>query len=145
MISYQVEETINRPVHEVFRYIADPTLYAEWMPVSDVHVATPGEVRIGSTARAMMKVGSRMAPFTWEVTGYHADASLAFRTIEGPVNWDGTYEVSPTEGAATRIISSGRLGLKGWQRLLEPYMSGEIRRGEAAELNRLKDLLERPR
>jgi uncharacterized protein YndB with AHSA1/START domain len=143
MITYRIEETINRPVGEVFRYVADPKLYAEWMPVSEVQVTTPGEVRVGSTARAMMKMGSRMAPFTWKITEYTANASLTFGTIEGPVNWDGTFEVSPAPGAATRIISSGRVGLKGWQRLLEPFMAGEIRRGEGAELRRLKDLLER--
>ena len=144
MISYRIEETINRPVHEVFPYVAEPTLYAQWMPVSDVQVASPGEVRVGSTARAMMKVGSRLAPFTWEVIEYQADVSLAFRTIEGPMNWDGSYEVAPLGDGATRIIGLGRVGLKGWQRLLEPFMGGEIRRGEAAELRRLKVLLEQP-
>jgi hypothetical protein len=52
--------------------------------------------------------------------------------------------VSPAEGTATRIIGSGRLMLKGWRRVMEPFMGGEVRRGEAAELRRLKDLLERP-
>jgi len=36
------------------------------------------------------------------------------------------------------------VGLKGWQRLLEPFMGREIQRGEAAELGHLKELLERP-
>jgi uncharacterized protein YndB with AHSA1/START domain len=145
MISYRIEETINRPVHEVFPYVANPTLYPQWMPMSDVEIATPGQVRVGSTARAMMKVGSRMAPFTFEVTEYTPDASLTFGTIDGPMNWEGTFEVESVRGSATRITSSGRVGLKGWQRLLEPFMGGEVRRGEAAELRKLKDLLERPR
>jgi len=144
MISYRVEETIKRPVHEVFPYLADPTLHPEWMPVSDVQVTTAGETRVGSTVREMMKAGSRMAPFTWEVTEYQADVRLAFRTIEGPMNWEGSFRVEPVDGATTRVIGSGKLGLKGWQRLLEPFMGGEVRRGEAAELRKLKDLLERP-
>jgi hypothetical protein len=73
MISYQIEETIKRPIPEVFSYVGDPTLHPQW---SDVR-------------------------------------------------W-------------------GRLGLKGWQRVLEPFMRGDVQRGEAAELRRLNDLLERP-
>lgn len=144
MITYSVEETINRPVRDVFPYVGDPALYAKWMDVSDVRVTTPGAVGVGSSAEGLMKFGSRMAPFAWEVTAYEEGSSLAFRTTEGPMNWTGSFEVSPADGAATRIIGSGRVSLKGWQRLLEPFMGGEVRRGEAAELRRLKDLLERP-
>jgi hypothetical protein len=107
-----------------------------------VELGTPGEVRVGFRVREKMKVGSRMAPFTFEVARYMPDASLTFATIDGPVNWEGTYEVESLGETATRIISSGRVSLKGWQRLLEPFMHGEVRRGEAAELRKLKDLLE---
>ena len=92
----------------------------------------------------MMKVGSRKVPFIWEVTEFEANSKMAFRTIEGPMNWEGGYEVAADENGATRITGWGRLGLKGWRRVLEPFMGGEVRRGEAAELRRLKDLLERP-
>ena len=144
MIGYQIEETIDRPVAEVFRYVGDPTLHPQWSDVSDVQVATPGEVRIGTQVRETMKVGSRKVPFMWEVTDFEANSKMAFRTIEGPMTWEGGYEVSASDNGATRITGWGRLGLKGWRRVLEPFMGGEVRRGEAAELRRLKDLLERP-
>lgn len=144
MIKYRIEETINRPVDEVFSYLADPTLHPQWTPVTDVQVTPPAEMRVGTTVREMMKIGSRMAPFKWEVTEYRPGASFAFHTIEGPMKWDGSYEAAATPEGATRIIGLGSVGLKGWQRLLEPFMGGEIRRGEAAELRNLKELLERP-
>jgi uncharacterized protein YndB with AHSA1/START domain len=144
MISYRIEETINRPVQEVFPYLGDPTLHAKWMDVSDMRVTTPGEIRVGSMVQGLMKVRSRMIPFGWKVTAFQEGVSLAFRTTEGPMNWEGSYEVAATDGTSTRVIGSGRVGLKGWQRLLEPFMGGEVRRGEAAELRKLKDLLERP-
>ena len=144
MIKYRIEETINRPVDEVFPYLADPTLHPQWSPVSDVQVAPPGQMRVGTTVREMMKIGSKMAPFSWEVTEYSPGASFAFHTIEGPMRWDGSYAVSPAGDGATRVIGLGQVGLKGWQRLLEPFMGGEIQRGEAAELGKLKALLESP-
>jgi uncharacterized protein YndB with AHSA1/START domain len=142
MITYRIEETIDRPLDEVFRYLADPTLHPKWSPVSDVQVAPPGEMRIGTTVRETMKIGSKMAPFSWEVTEYIPGASFAFHTIEGPMSWDGSYEVAPAGPGTTRVVGLGSVGLKGWQRLLEPFMGGEIRRGEAAELGKLKALLE---
>jgi len=144
MISYRIEETINRPISEVFPYIGDPTLHAKWMDVSDMRVTTPGEMRVGSTVQGLMKARARMIPFGWEVTAFQEGVSLAFRTTEGPMNWEGSYEVAAADGTSTRVTGSGRLGLKGWQRLLEPFMGGEVRRGEAAELRKLKDLLEGP-
>jgi uncharacterized protein YndB with AHSA1/START domain len=144
MITYRIEQTINRPVHDVFSYVADPMRYPDWMDVSDVQVSTPGKVRVGSEGRATMKVRSRMVPYTWEVTGYQADESFAFRTTGGPFDWEGRYDVSPAGDAVTRIITTGTVGLRGWQRLLEPFMRAELRQGEAAELRGLKELLERP-
>jgi hypothetical protein len=144
MIRYRIEETINRPVEEVFPYLADPTLHPKWSPVSDVQVAPPGEMRVGTTVREMMKVGKKDAPFSWRVTEYSPGTRFAFHSIEGPMKWDGSYEVAAAGEGATRIIGLGQVGLKGWQRLLEPFMKGEIQRGEAAELGHLKELLERP-
>ena len=43
MIGYQIEETISRPIAEVFRHVSDPRLHPQWSDVSDVQVATPGE------------------------------------------------------------------------------------------------------
>jgi len=143
MIRYRIEETINRPVGEVFPYLADPTLHPKWAPVSDVQVAPPGEIRVGTLVRQKMQVGSRQAPFSWQVTEYSPGTRFAFHTTEGPMNWDGSYEVASAGEGATRIIGLGQVGLKGWQRLLEPFMKGEIQRGEAAELGHLKELLER--
>ena len=144
MIKYRIEETINRPVQEVFPYLADPTLHPKWSPVSEVEVAPPGEIRVGTTVREMMKMGSKMAPFSWQVTEYNPGSSFSFHSVEGPMRWDGSYAVEPAGDGATRVIGLGQVGLKGWQRLLEPFMGGEIRRGEAAELGKLKALLEGP-
>lgn len=144
MISYRVEETIQRLAVEVFPYFADPMLHTRWMDVSDVRVSTPGNVRVGTSVDGMMKFGSRIVPFSWEVISFQAGASLAFRTTDGPFSWEGKFEVVPGDDATTRIIGSGSLRLKGWRRIMEPFMGGEVQRGEAAEFRRLKELLEGP-
>ena len=142
MITYRAEQTINRPVDQVFPYIADPRLHPQWMEVTDVEQLTPGEVGVGTTVRIMMNMGSRRASFTWEVTEFEPDAKVSYRTVDGPMHWDGTFTVRSRGDAATHITASGRVGLRGLMRLMEPFIRGEVRRGEANELVRLKDLLE---
>lgn len=142
MITYRTEQTINRPVAAVFPYVADPTLYPRWMPVSEVRVTTPGDMGVGATAQMQMKMGARSASFRYEVIEYERNAKIAFRTTEGPMGWESTFTLQPIGEGATRIVGSGSIRLKGWQRLMTPFVRGEIQRGEAAELAGLKVLLE---
>jgi hypothetical protein len=39
---------------------------------------------------------------------------------------------------------AGDVELKGWRRLLEPFVRSEVQKGEAKEAARLKSLLESP-
>ena len=55
--------------------------------------------------------------------------------------WEAEVAVEPDE-AGSRLSTSGTFRLHGWRRLLEPLVRGEIQRGEAAELDRLKAILE---
>ena len=142
MINYRTEQTINRTAADVFPYVADPTLYPRWMPVSEVRMATPGDMRVGAMAQMKMKMGARSASFTYEVTEYESNARVGFRTTEGPMGWEGTFTLQPIGVGATHIVGSGSIRLKGWQRLIAPFMRGEVQRGEAAELAALKKLLE---
>ena len=142
MINYRSEQTINRPVADVFPYVADPTLYPRWMPVSEVQEANPGDMRVGATVQMKMKMGQRPAPFTYEITEYEPNVRIGFRTTKGPAGWEATFTLEPTGEGATRIVGSGSIRLKGWQRLMAPFMRGEVQRGEAAELAGLKVLLE---
>lgn len=57
------------------------------------------------------------------------------------MRWDGVFSVEP-EGTGTLVRSSGHIRLRGIRRLMEPLMRGEAARSEAAELSRLKALLE---
>ena len=144
MIAYSVKQIINRPISEVFPHVAHPLLHSAWMDVSNVEIRTPGDVRPGTVVHSDMKMRSRHVPSTWEVTELEPNARVAFHTTQAPMDWDGSFDLTSEGDATTRITASGQIRLRGWQRLLEPLMSGEVRRGEAAELARLKELLEGP-
>ena len=46
------------------------------------------------------------------------------------------------EGGGSSVTYSGEMSLLGWRRILEPFMGGEVSKGEATEIRRFKALLE---
>ena len=80
--------------------------------------------------------------FVVEVTGFEQDRRVAFDTVEGPFDWKSDFRLDPQGDGLTKITSSGEVALRGARRLLQPVAAAEIRRGEAAELVKLKALAE---
>jgi hypothetical protein len=63
------------------------------------------------------------------------------RVTHPKFDWLATTELEP-QAAGTRMTYAGEIRFKGVQRLLEPFIRGEVARGEAKEVERLKALLE---
>jgi hypothetical protein len=76
-----------------------------------------------------------------EIVELDPDRKVVFHVTHPALDWTSS-STAAAEGAGTRFTYAGELRLKGWRRLLEPLMAGEVRRGEAGEAARLKTLLE---
>jgi len=71
---------------------------------------------------------------------------MAFTTVsEGGLQWDGEYRLAPADEMGTRLSQHGTLQFRGLWRVAEPIVGAEIRRGEIAELDRLKAIVEQAR
>lgn len=144
MAKFQAEVTIDRPVAEVFNFVADPASYSKWMNgVSEARL-DPG-AQLGTGARVQSKgktpLGAYEAPM--EITEYVPNRQLGIKaTIPGKMEFQGRWVFEPNGDSATRITTSGETHLLGAWRLAEPLMGGEIQKGEAEELKRIKQLLE---
>lgn len=134
--------TINRPVDEVFRFLADGTRAPHWRSgVLDVaHVSGEG---VGARySQGVKGPGGRRIPADYEITAFEPDRKIGFRATAGPVRPEGSFTF---EGMGTGTILTFALSaeLSGWKRLL---MSGAVQstmQAEMAALDTLKDLLER--
>ena len=134
--------TINRPVDEVFRFVADGTRAPHWRSgVLDVaHVSGEG---VGARySQGVKGPGGRRIPADYEITAFEPDRKIGFRATAGPVRPEGSFTF---EGMGTGTILTFALSaeLSGWKRLL---MSGAVQstmQAEMAALDTLKDLLER--
>jgi len=138
MIKYRVDIAVDRPAADVFPYLADINFFPKWMGGTSTEPVRRGAMREGYRYTYLTEEGK----LEMEVTELEPGRSVSTRTLSGPFEWEGTFRVTDDGNAGSRVVSSGRIGLSGIKRLAEPFMGGEVRRREQAELTRLKALVE---
>jgi uncharacterized protein YndB with AHSA1/START domain len=144
MIPYSSEVTIARPPGEVFPWLIEPAKQGQWSDVP-MQPLTEGPLRQGSRMRLSLGRGPLHVSLDLEITSLEPDARLAFTTVsDGGIQWDGAYDLTPADGGGTRLAQQGTLRFRGLWRVLEPLIGAEIKRGEIAELERLKKIVEGP-
>jgi hypothetical protein len=140
MIEYASKVTIGRPAQTVYPYIAEPEKQALWSGVP-MRQLTPGPLQEGSQIELTFGMGPMKARLVLEFTAMEPDRRTAWKTISGPIRWDGEYRLAP-DGAGTAVSQQGRLRFTGLWRLVEPIVGAEIRSGEVKELEKLKAVVE---
>ena len=138
MITYETDIAVERPAADVLPYLADVTRHGSWMGASESVALTDGPMRPGYRLRYVTGEGD----WEVEVTEFTPGVGLSARTISGPMQWSGTFEVHPDGERASRVVSRGTMSFTGIRRLLEPFIGSEVRKREHAELVRLKALAE---
>jgi uncharacterized protein YndB with AHSA1/START domain len=141
MPSAQHQVTIDRPVSEVFSFVADGETATRWRPgVIDIaHVSGTGA---GAVYRQGVKgPGGRRIAADYEVTAYEPDRRLAFRAIAGPVRPTGEYRFQASNGATT-VTFALEATLGGWKKLLMSRAVQTTMDAEVRNLDRLKAILE---
>jgi uncharacterized protein YndB with AHSA1/START domain len=141
MIRYSSDVTINRSPRDVIDALLDAGRYSEWTPMVDVQFDGAGRPGVGTTGRFRLTEGPIKDMLEMRIAELDPDRRLVIRVSHPAMEWTAISTVA-AEGAGTRLTYAGELGFKGWRRLLEPMMAGEVRKGEAQEARRLKAVLE---
>jgi carbon monoxide dehydrogenase subunit G len=133
---------VNRPVADVFAFVANGENAQQWRPgVLEVKKKS-GEGR-GAIYRQLVKgPGRRGIDADYEITDYQPPAHMAFRAIAGPVRPTGSYDLEATDGK-TSLTFKLSAELSGWKKIV---MGGQVQKSmdaEMAALDRLKSVLER--
>jgi uncharacterized membrane protein len=132
---------IKKPRSEVFAFVANHENDPKWRPgVADIARASgqgQGEIwRQGVNG----PIGRRIDA-DFEVTAYQEGSLLAFRTLGGPVQPEGSYRFEDADGG-TRVTFSLRCSPPGVKKLMTPMVTKTMR-SEVAQLDRLRGVLER--
>jgi uncharacterized protein YndB with AHSA1/START domain len=141
VIRYSSEVSIARSPHDVFTALLDPERYAQWTPMTDMAFEGSGPPRVGQRGSFRLAEGPIKGRLEMEIVELDPDRRIVFRVSHPALDWRAVNTIQ-ADGTGTRLTYAGEMSLRGWRRLLEPVMGGEIRKGEASEAIRLKELLE---
>jgi len=141
VIRYSSTHTINCSPPVVFEALLDPARYGQWTEMQGSVWDGDGPVRVGTTGSFRMASGPFAGALRMEVVELEPSRRFVARLTHPKFDWLATSELEP-QGDGTRMTYAGEIRIKGVQRLLEPFIRGEVAREEAKEVVRLKALLE---
>ena len=132
--------TIQRPIAEVFAFLADAENDRAWRP-SVLDIARESGSGVGTRYRQGVKgpLGRRVAADI-EITELVPNERIGFRALTGPVRPTGRYELSPAgEGTHVKLVLAAETS--GLRKLIAPMVQKAMT-GEVAHLDELKRVLE---
>ncbi len=121
MIDQKHTVVIDRPVDEVFAYVADPTNEPKWhLDVLEVQGTTDGPLRLGITLNWKVKFLG-LKNYRVEATAFEPNRFIEITARDGPVLPTVTHGFEPS-GTGTRYTRRVRFQPTGIFRVLEPML-----------------------
>ena len=143
MIRVETSATIDRPIDDVARYVADIERMTEWTDMTASRRLTDGPTREGTQAYAEVAMGPMKLGWTYRIEDVDPAGGFAFRTTSrSALGMDGSVRLTQVDPAHTKVDYHVDIKTRGLLRLVEPIFRGEIASNEAGELGRLKARLE---
>jgi uncharacterized membrane protein len=143
MINVEVSTVINRPVAEVFAFVANLENHPKWeTDFQAVKLLTATPSGVGTTYNCLLKFPGQSATSKFEVIEYAPNQKIAYEgEPAGPAKPKGSFLFESVAGG-TKVTALPQPEFRGLFKLLEPMMAGYIRRNNVAHLSTLKRLLE---
>jgi uncharacterized membrane protein len=143
MIKIESSIVIERPVEQVFAFLADLENAPKWQSgLTDSTKLTDGAIGVGTKFREVIRIVGRPVETVCEITAYEPGRRMQFKSNSSKVI-QYTVEYSfHAVGNDTRIEATGETQLGGLWRVIELLFAGEVKREAKAELQRLKEVLE---
>jgi len=141
MIQNEVTIHINRPVEQVFTFLADTKNLRSWQShLVENEQLTEGPLRVGSRFREVRRTGPRNSEIQAEMTVFEPNKRFATKTLTKPqVTVSYTFD---NENGGTRITYKFIMITSGFMRLLEPLIAGSMKKDTDSDFVKLKHMLE---
>lgn len=140
MVKIELSLHIDRPVEEVFNYLADPTNLPEYASMFEEARLSERPIRVGTKVHARASFLGRKMESTFDVTEYERNKRFATRTDKPwPLSRTDSYQ---PDGDGTRVVVvlEGEPG--GFFRLGEPIVARIMKKQAQAQLDTAKEILE---
>ena len=134
--------SIDRPVPEVFAFVADARNVLQWLPsATERRKVTEGPIGTGTHYEAVDRLGSGSIAHSQEIIAFEPDRLVTTRMSEP---WNATYEIRTWESAGGTLLTVDATGqASGLYHLVDLVPSALLTRMFERDYARLKVLLER--
>jgi len=142
MINLDLGVLIDRPVKDVFAFVANPNNMSKWnSAIVSLEQVTPGVVGVGTKFKTVGEMMGRRIEGDMQVTAYEPDTKCGFQVQAGPmqVNLTMTFK---TVGTGTKVSLNAQGNPGGLFKLAEGVMTGQVKSMMEGNLARLKSALE---
>ncbi len=142
MINLDLGVLIDRPVKDVFAFVANPNNMSKWnSAVVSLEQVTLGVVGVGTKFKTVGEMMGRRIEGDMQVTAYEPDTKCGFQVQAGPmqVNLTMTFK---TVGTGTKVSLNAQGNPGGLFKLAEGVMAGQVKSMMEGNLARLKSALE---
>jgi uncharacterized membrane protein len=137
-VRFDLEVTIEQPVGVVFAYVADVRNLPEWQ-----ESAVAAEwIEPGRRFRERRSFLGRSVEIELEVTALESDRRFDVKAVKGPVRFEIQHGFAAADGR-TSLHVSAEAKLEGAMRFAAAMAKGQVERQFRADLDRLKETLER--
>jgi len=142
-VDIKTETIISKPRSEVSAYAADPDNATKWyVNISTVEWRTQPPLQKGSKVAFKARFLGKNLEYVYEITGYIPGEKLVMQTAQGPFPMKTTYLWEEIDPATTRMILRNTGFPRGFSKWFAPFMGYAMKRANAKDLRRLKQLLE---
>ncbi len=143
MINFDFSALIDRPMKDVFAFVADPNQMAQWnSAVVSLEQVTPGAVGVGTKFKSVGEALGRRIEGELQVTAYEPHTKCGFQLNAGPMQLSLTITFK-TVGTGTKVNLHGEGNPGGIFKLAEGVMAGQVKTLMEGNLVRLKTVLEK--
>lgn len=141
MIRHEVTLYLNRPIEQVFAFLADSRNLRTWQSnLIESRQLTEGPMRVGTRFREVRRTGPRQSEIQAEITDFEQNKRFATKTYTKP-DVTVSYSFEPENGG-TRLHYTFIMLTGGIMRLLEPLIAGSIKKDTEQDFQKLKSILE---
>jgi uncharacterized membrane protein len=135
--------TVDRPIGDVFAYLADGTNNPRWRSgVLSIERTSPTDGADATYRQKLRGPGSRPIDGDYRITAYQLPNLIEFQVTAGPARPTGRFTLAEAGPGRTTVTFALDVTPTGLMRLMSPMIARTMR-SEVDQLARLKDDLER--
>ena len=145
MTAYKASVVINKRVAEVFQFVGIDYLenHPRWAPrVVALHLDGPGVVGMGARGQEVRRQGGKNVTFAFEVTDFQLNQRISIKAAGGPGQFSASYAMTPVSDSQTQLDIEFNLKMGGLFGLIQPFMTGSLRKEVDRVSKSIKGMLE---